>query len=140
MQFPSGETLVSYGLSTIWNMRLGDAEARTFGRTGSSRAGRVVGLLGTERRHEVIAAMRNSEKSGDITIALARFELNHRITADPPHGQYRRRQRRVGGDPTTRCSSAKSRRRKPRSAARATTGTSISSWRCSTKPSRATTT
>ena len=82
MQFPSGETLVSYGLSSHLNMRLGDAEARTFGEPFVALPGRGSwGCMELNGSHEVIAAMRNSEKSGDITIALARFELNHRITA-----------------------------------------------------------
>ena len=82
VQFPSGETLVSYGLSSRMNMRLGDAEARTFGEPFAALPGRGSwGCLELNGNHEVIAAMRNSEKPGDITIALARFELNHRITA-----------------------------------------------------------
>ena len=82
VQFPSGETLVSYGLSSRMNMRLGDAEARTFGEPFAALPGRGSwGCLELNGSHEVIAAMRNSEKPGDITIALARFELNHRITA-----------------------------------------------------------
>lgn len=82
VQFPSGETLVSYGLSSRMNMRLGDAEARTFGEPFAALPGRGSwGCLEMNGSHEVIAAMRNSEKPGDITIALARFELNHRITA-----------------------------------------------------------
>lgn len=82
VQFPSGETLVSYGLSSHLNMRLGDAEARTFGEPFVALPGRGSwGCMELNGSHEVIAAMRNSEKSGDITIALARFELNHRITA-----------------------------------------------------------
>lgn len=82
VQFPSGETLVSYGLSSRMNMRLGDAEARTFGEPFVALPGRGSwGCLELNGSHEAIAAMRNSENSGDITIALARFQLNHRITA-----------------------------------------------------------
>lgn len=82
VQFPSGETLLSYGASSHMNMRLGDAEARTFGEPFVALPGRGSwGCMELNGGHEVIAAMRNSEKSGDITIALARFELNHRITA-----------------------------------------------------------
>ena len=136
VQFPSGETLVSYGLSSHLNMRLGDAEARTFGEPFVALPGRGSwGCMELNGSHEVIAAMRNSEKSGDwpvsnSTTASRRPTARSISTATTPSGRR----------PTTRCSSEKSRRRKPRSAARATTGTSISSWRCSTKPSRATTT
>ena len=68
VQFPSGETLVSYGLSSHLNMRLGDAEARTFGEPFVALPGRGSwGCMELNGSHEVIAAMRNSEKSGDIT-------------------------------------------------------------------------
>ena len=82
VQFPSGETLVSYGLSSRMNMRVGDAEARTFGEPFAALPGRGSwGCLELNGGHEAIAAMRNSDNPGEVTIALARFELNHRITA-----------------------------------------------------------
>lgn len=99
-----------------------------------------VGLHGTERQPRGDRGDAQQRKVRRHHDRAGPFRTQPPHHGDPPHGQYRRRQRRVGGRPTTRCSSAKSRRRKPRSAARATTGTSISSWRCSTKPSRATTT
>lgn len=43
VQFPSGETLLSYGASSHMNMRLGDAEARTFGEPFVALPGRVRG-------------------------------------------------------------------------------------------------
>lgn len=82
VQFPSGETLVTYGLSSRLNMRLGDAEARTFGEPQVALPGRGSwGCMELNGIHEVLVAMRNSEHAGDISIALARFQLNHRITA-----------------------------------------------------------
>lgn len=82
VQFPSGETVLSYGLSSRLNMRLGDAEARRFGEPLVALPGRGSwGCMELNGSHEVIAAMRNSQNTSDVGISLARFQLNHRITA-----------------------------------------------------------
>lgn len=82
VQFPSGETVVSYGLSSHLNMRLGDAAARDFGEPFVALPGRGSwGCMELNGGHELIAAMRNSQDPNNVNISLARFQLNHRIAA-----------------------------------------------------------
>lgn len=82
LQFPSGETVVSYGYASHMNMRMGDAAARQFGEPFVALPGRGSwGCLEPDGSHALIAAMRNSETASDVKIAVARFYLNHRIAA-----------------------------------------------------------
>lgn len=82
IQFPSGESIVSYGLSSHLNIRVGDVEAREFGEPFVALPGRGSwGTIELDDDHSLIAAMRNSEDADNIVISLAKFFLNHRITA-----------------------------------------------------------
>jgi len=81
-QFPSGESVVSYGISSHLNIRMGDAEARKFGESSVALPDRGSwGTITHENDHSLIAAMRNSEDANNVVVSLARFFLNHRITA-----------------------------------------------------------
>ncbi len=82
VQFPSGETLVSYGHQKLL-MRIGDAEARNFGEPMVSLQGTGYwGCMELNGSHEVVAAMRNSNNpDGKVSVEMACFELNHRISA-----------------------------------------------------------
>jgi len=78
-QFPSGETVLSYNTGGHFRLRMGDATARTFGepympfiKTG------FWGTLEMIDSHQIIGAMHTSG-----AIMLARFSLNHQITATP---------------------------------------------------------
>lgn len=82
IQFPSGESIVSYGLSSHLNIRMGDAEAREFGEPFVALPGRGSwGTIELDDDHTLIAAMRNSEDAGNVVISLAKYFLNHSITA-----------------------------------------------------------
>ncbi len=82
LQFPSGESVVSYGISSHLNIRMGDAEAHEFGAPFVALPGRGSwGTIELDDDHSLIAAMRNSENANNIVISLAKFFLNHRITA-----------------------------------------------------------
>ncbi len=79
IQFPSGETVVSYNKSSTYFMKIGDAKAHNFGDPYAPFPGK--GFWGTLERtdnHQLIGAMPNST---DGTVMLAQFILNHRITA-----------------------------------------------------------
>lgn len=82
IQFPSGESILSYGLSSRLYFRMGDASCRNFSEPFLAFADRGSwGGMEMSGSHELIAAMRNSEKADAVTIMLARFVLNHGITA-----------------------------------------------------------
>lgn len=79
IQFPSGETVVSYNKSSTYFMKIGDAKAHNFGDPYAPFPGK--GFWGTLERtdnHQLIGAMPNST---DGTVMLAQFILNHGITA-----------------------------------------------------------
>jgi hypothetical protein len=81
-QFPSGETLVSYGLSSQLLIRTGDSKAKNWGEPFVSLPG--IGSWGAmmmESSHEVVAVMRNSKNSQNVTVAMTKWALNHRINA-----------------------------------------------------------
>jgi hypothetical protein len=82
-QFPSGETLVSYtSTSPQLSIRIGDSEARQWGEPFVSLPGQGSwGAMMMESSHEVVAVMRNSKDSKNITVAMAKWALNHRIKA-----------------------------------------------------------
>jgi hypothetical protein len=76
-QFPSGETVLSYNQSALFTLRLGDVTARTFGEAYVPFAKN--GFWGTIEpidAHQIIGSMHTSG-----ALMLARFSLNHRITA-----------------------------------------------------------
>ena len=83
VQFPSGETIISYGYNNRLMMRVGDTEARKFSEPVNSIQGTGYwGCMELNGSHEVVAAMRNSNNAnGKVSIELACFELNHRISA-----------------------------------------------------------
>lgn len=82
IQFPSGESVISYGLSSRLNIRIGDTEARNFGEPSVALSG--IGSWGgimLDNNHSMIAINRNSSNANDVVISLARYYLNHCITA-----------------------------------------------------------
>ncbi len=79
VQFPSGESALSYTASSYLYMRLGDVEARHFGEPFKAlpAKGYWAGLE-NDGDHALIAAMRNSEEEA---ISLTRYILNHTMIA-----------------------------------------------------------
>ncbi|NGM60863.1 hypothetical protein G5B30_02915 [Sphingobacterium sp. SGG-5] len=77
VQFPSGETALSYNTTSRFTLRLGDATARSFGEpyTPFSKTG-FWGTMEMIDTHQIIGAMHTSG-----AIMLARFSLNHGLTA-----------------------------------------------------------
>jgi len=76
-QFPSGETVLSYNTASLLNLRIGDASARNFGEPYLPFAKK--GFWSTIEMidpHQMIGAMHTTG-----SLMLARFVLNHRITA-----------------------------------------------------------
>lgn len=89
VQFPSGETVLSYNKSSTYFMKMGDAKARDFGEAYAPFSGN--GYWGTLERidnHQLIGAMPNTS---DGVIMLSQFILNHDIVAT-------RRSVKVDGD------------------------------------------
>ena len=84
VQFPSGETLLAYGgTDSKQHFMLGNAKATKFGTAfnGLPEKGSWGGLS-QPRSHSVISCMRNSrDGSENANISLARYNLNHSITA-----------------------------------------------------------
>lgn len=79
VQFPSGETVVSYNYSSTFYMKLGDAKARQFGNSYAPFAGKGYwGTLEVIDGHQLIGAMPNTSKG---QVMLSKFILNHRIKA-----------------------------------------------------------
>lgn len=85
VQFPSGETLLAYGgTDSHQHFRIGNATATEFGSTDIAALPDVGswGGLDLTSHHSVISCMRNSRDGAEnATIAIARFNLNHSITA-----------------------------------------------------------
>ncbi len=77
LQFPSGETVLSYNSESNYRLRLGDIGARNFGApyTPFDKTG-FWGTIEPIDSHQMIGAMHSSG-----AIMLARFNLNHRISA-----------------------------------------------------------
>ena len=82
LQFPSGETVVSYGQDTYQWLRIGDSQARNFGDAGKylPAKGSWSSIL-LDGTHELITHMRNSTDSKNIGVTLCKLALNHRIAA-----------------------------------------------------------
>lgn len=82
-QFPSGETVVSYGSSEKLNLRLGDSKAKNWGEPIIAYPGGrgSWGAMMMDNSHEVAALIRNSKNSSNVTIAVSKFALNHWIKA-----------------------------------------------------------
>lgn len=81
-QFPSGETVVSYGESTYLWQRIGDSRAKNFGdefkllpATGSW------GSMLVDNPHELVTYMRNSSDNRNVNVTICKEALNHRIAA-----------------------------------------------------------
>ena len=77
-QFLSGETVLSYNLSSKFHLKVGDATARQFGEAYTPFSGGYWGSLELVDNHQIIGVM------PDITngeIMLSRFILNHSIKA-----------------------------------------------------------
>ncbi len=80
VQFPSGETVVSYNKSSTYYMKMGDAKARNF-RTETYAPFAGKGYWGTMEvidNHRLVGAMPNTDAG---KVMLAQFILNHRIAA-----------------------------------------------------------
>lgn len=81
VQFPSGETVLSYNKSSTYYMKMGDARARNFGEAYAPFSGK--GYWGTLERidnHQLIGAMPNTNEG---VVMLGKFVLNHDIEATP---------------------------------------------------------
>lgn len=80
IQFPSGETVVSYGESSRLTLRMGDANAKNWGEPEKvlTNARGSWGALEKDTPHSLLAVMPGNSHG---MIALARFYLNHAITA-----------------------------------------------------------
>ena len=79
VQFPSGETVLSYNYSSTFYMKIGDTSARHFGQPYAPFSGK--GYWGTMEMidsHQLIGAMPNTTQG---EVMLSKFILNHRITA-----------------------------------------------------------
>ncbi len=83
VQFPSGETLLAYGgTDALQHFRLGNARATEFGNDITALPDKGSwGGLDLTASHSVLSCMRDSKVSDNVTIALARFNLNHTINA-----------------------------------------------------------
>ena len=82
LQFPSGETVVSYGQDAYQWLRIGDSQARNFGAAGKylPAKGSWSSIL-LDGTHELITHMRNSTDSKNVGVTLCKLALNHRIAA-----------------------------------------------------------
>lgn len=80
IQFPSGETVVSYGESSRLTLRMGDANAKNWGEPEKvlTNARGSWGALEKDTPHSLLAVIPGNSHG---MIALARFYLNHAITA-----------------------------------------------------------
>ena len=86
VQFPSGETVLSYNASSLFTMQVGNAEASQWGETYQPFSGK--GYWGATEiidPHTLVAAMPatfvNSENKDAARIQIGQFVLNHRINA-----------------------------------------------------------
>ncbi|SFE60289.1 Carbohydrate family 9 binding domain-like [Chitinophaga sp. CF118] len=77
-QFLSGETVLSYNLSSKFHLKVGDAKARHFGEAYTPFSGGYWGALELVDNHQIIGVMPNT---GNGEVMLSRFILNHRINA-----------------------------------------------------------
>ena len=82
IQFPSGETVVSYGQDWYQWLRIGDSRARNFGDAGKylPAKGSWSSIL-LDGTHELITHMRNSTDGKNVGVILCKLALNHRIAA-----------------------------------------------------------
>lgn len=82
LQFPSGETVVSYGQDWYQWLRIGDSRARNFGDAGKylPAKGSWSSIL-LDGTHELITHMRNSTDGKNVGVILCKLALNHRIVA-----------------------------------------------------------
>lgn len=77
-QFLSGETVLSYNLSSKFHLKVGDASARHFGEAYIPFSGGYWGALELADNHQIIGVMPNTT-NGEVM--LSKFILNHRIKA-----------------------------------------------------------
>ena len=82
LQFPSGETVVSYGRDEYQYLRVGDSQARNFGEEFKllPAKGSWSSVL-LDGSHELITHMRNSVDKQNICVTLCKLALNHSIAA-----------------------------------------------------------
>lgn len=77
-QFPSGETVLSYNLSSKFHLKVGNASARQFGEAYTPFSGGYWGSLELVDNHQIIGVMPNTT-NGEVM--LSKFILNHSIKA-----------------------------------------------------------
>jgi hypothetical protein len=77
-QFLSGETVLSYNLSSKFHLKVGDTSARYFGEAYTPFSGGYWGSLELEDSHQIIGVMPNTT-NGEVM--LSKFILNHSIKA-----------------------------------------------------------
>lgn len=82
-QFPSGETVVSYGSNSKLNLRLGDSKAKNWGDpiVAYPNGKGSWGAMMMDNSHEVVALIRNSKNASNVTMSVSKFALNHWIKA-----------------------------------------------------------
>ncbi|NDV64135.1 hypothetical protein [Bacteroides sp. 224] len=79
VQFPSGETVLSYNKSSTFYMKMGDATARNFKEVYAPFSGKGFwGSLGLIGSHQIVGTMPNTDNK---SIMMAQFILNHQIDA-----------------------------------------------------------
>ena len=82
IQFPSGETLLAYGQSGNQKLQLGNCTATEFGDVFDGIPGYGSwGGLDQTGSHSMLSCMRDATDESNTVIALARYNLNHSITA-----------------------------------------------------------
>lgn len=77
-QFLSGETVLSYNLSSKFHLKIGDTRARQFGEAYTPFSGGYWGALELVDNHQIIGVFPNTSKG---EIMLSTFILNHQVTA-----------------------------------------------------------
>jgi hypothetical protein len=86
VQFASGETVLSCNASSIFEMRLGDTDAKNWGEAYQPFSGKGYwGAMEVINNHTLVATMpatfTNSSNVSAARIQIAKFVLNHRINA-----------------------------------------------------------
>jgi hypothetical protein len=87
VQFPSGETVLSYNTNNVFTMQMGNNDCTTFGDGYQpfSTSG-CWGAMNVADPHRLLAAFTDSYTSGSTSssrIVLGEFILNHRLNATP---------------------------------------------------------
>ena len=82
LQFPSGETVVSYGQDWYQWLRIGDSRARNLGDSGKYMPAKGSwSSIRLDVTLELITHMRNTTDGKNVGVILCKLALNHRIAA-----------------------------------------------------------